>query len=291
MKGTVHSVFHNSFNVLTKDNRFITFLNSNKPMYPSSIKVEGNRSFLDLGIKPEIKIQFHPKNIDIKELNIKIYLDSATLWDEKPNLIFNKDIEKNIYIKLEKISEFILIEGNKNGIYPLLKVLKDRLKGINWISAEDNKLSKNEIYISNKFIKFIDSYIKEDLHSISLEAKKIVGFGIGLTPSMDDFLAGLMISRIYLSYYLGYSINDAYRINMTMIKNIKNRTTKVSEEMLVHSAKGKANEDVKSLMISFLGKASLDTLLYYLKKMINIGETSGTDMLLGIYIGSLILLN
>lgn len=291
MKGTVYSVFDNSFNILTNDNIFITFLNSNKPMYPNSIKVEGYKSFLDLGIKSDINVHFHQKNIGIKELNIKIYYDSATLWNEKPNLIFNKDTKRNVYIKLIKISEFLLMNGNKNGIYPLLNVLESRIIGINSILDNNIILNKSEIYISSKFIKFINNYIKEDLHSISLGVKDIVGFGVGLTPSMDDFLAGLMISRIYLSYYLDHSIKTAYEINKAIVKNIKNKTTKVSEEMLLHSSMGKANEDIRNLMVSFLGRDNLDTLFYYLKKVKNTGETSGTDMLLGIYIGSLILLN
>src|SRR5699024_7924322 len=216
---------------------------------------------------------------------------AATLWDEKPNLTFNKDVEKNVCIKLERIEEVLLIEGKRNGIFPLLITLKERIGRVDWIYESDMKLGKNEIYIREKFLNFIDSYIKGDIEKLSVQVKNIIGFGIGLTPSMDDFLAGLMVSRIYLHYYLGYSIGSAYEINYAMVKDIKNRTTRVSEEMLIFSSKGEVNEDIRDLMISFLGDASLDMFSYNLRRVINIGETSGTDILLGIYIGSLILLN
>ncbi|HLR36203.1 MAG TPA: DUF2877 domain-containing protein [Tissierellales bacterium] len=290
-EGIVHSVFDNSFNVLTEDNKFITFLNSKKLMSPYSIRIEEDVSFLDKGIKPRVKVQILSKLVSINELDIKIYYSAATLWDEKPNLTFSKDVEKNVDIKLERIEEVLLTEGKKNGIFPLLITLKERIGRIDWIYESDMKLGKNEIYIREKFLEFIDSYIKGDIEKLSVQVKNIIGFGIGLTPSMDDFLAGLMVSGIYLHYYLGYSIGSAYEINYAMVKDIKNRTTRVSEEMLIFSSEGEVNEDIRDLMISFLGDASLDMFSYNLRRVINIGETSGTDILLGIYIGSLILLN
>src|SRR5699024_10141150 len=173
----------------TEDNKFITFLNSKKLMSPYSIRIEEDVSFLDKGIKPRVKVQILSKLVSINELDIKIYYSAATLWDEKPNLTFNKDVEKNVDIKLERIEEVLLTEGKKNGIFPLLITLKERIGRIDWIYESDMKLGKNEIYIREKFLEFIDSYIKGDIEKLSVQVKNIIGFGIGLTPSMDDFLA------------------------------------------------------------------------------------------------------
>lgn len=121
--------------------------------------------------------------------------------------------------------------------------------------------------------------------------KNIIGYGIGLTPSMDDFISGMMISRIYIFYYLEKNLQTAYEFNHAIIKEIDNKTTRISEEMLKYSSLGQGNEYIKDLMISFLGNFPMEDFERNLLRSIEIGETSGTDMLLGIYTGSCILLH
>lgn len=295
LKGQVHSVFENSFNVLDENAQLITFLSPNKPMSPSSIKVEEKISFLDLPIKQGQKLTFCKDFVLDEDGKIVIYYDKASLWDKSPILFKDasllRESMENVFRKLDSMGTFILREGKKHGIVPLLKTLEGRIKGVELFIDDNIVLGKKEEFIRERFLSFIDSYKDEDINEISLRASKIIGYGIGLTPSMDDFLSGIMVSRIYLSSYLNQDLEKAYEINKAIIKHITNKTTLVSQEMMIHSSRGDVNEDLRNLMISLLTNRYTDSFNECLKKVSGFGETSGTDMISGIYIGSHILLN
>lgn len=295
LKGQVHSVFDNSFNVLDENAQLITFLGPNKPMSPNSIKIEEKISFLDLSIKQGQKLTFFKDFVLNEDSKIIIYYDKASLWDKSPILFTDTDLSResmeNVFRKLNSMGTFILREGKKHGIVPLLKTLEGRIKGVELLIDDNIVLSKKEEFIQDRFLSFIDSYSNEDIDEIALRASKIVGYGIGLTPSMDDFLSGIMVSRIYLSSYLNHDIKKAYEINKAIIKHIINKTTLVSQEMMIHSSRGDVNEDLRNLMISLLTNRCSDSFYECLKKVSSFGETSGTDMISGIYIGSCIMLN
>lgn len=286
----VHSVFNNSFNVLDHENKLITYLNSNGTMAPNSIKIGQIISFNNLGIKPKMKIIVSQRFTIIEDLNIILIHDEVKIWDGSPNLNFNKENKEKVKAKLYKTGEILSKKGNKEGIFPIIKALDKRILGIDVLLKDEIIMGKEEEFIEDRFIKFIDSYIYNNIDNISQKAKDIVGFGIGLTPSMDDFLSGMMISRVYSYYYLDYPMEKAHGFNNAIVSKIKDKTTRISQEMLIYSSRGEVNDYIRELMVSFLGNASLDYFYSNIDKVMRIGETSGTDILLGIYVGSCILL-
>lgn len=293
--GQVHSVFDNSFNVLDENNQFITFLGPSKPMSPNSIKIREKSSFLNSDIKQGQKLTFLKDYVLIEDSNIEVFYNKASLWDKKPLLFLDGGLEKefveNVLKKLNKMGSFIVKEGKKDGIAPLLKTLIGRIKGLELLLDNKMNLSKREEFIRERFLSFIDSYIMGDLDAIARKAGSIVGYGVGLTPSMDDFLSGIMVSQVYLSAYLNHDLSRTFEVNKAIIKHIKNKTTLISQEMMIHSSRGEVNEDVRNLMIFFITGSSLEDFYKCLKKVSDIGETSGIDMISGIYIGSCIALN
>lgn len=289
--GIVHSVFNSSFNVLDDNQQLITFLNAKRPMSPNSIKIGENVSYHSLGIKPKQTVYFSREIVEVKDSNIKFFLKELELWEKGPNLSFRRDNKVNILTKLNRMGEILSKEGKKDGIYPLIGSLENSLEGLEVLFDSNHTTSNRDDFIKQRFIKFIESYIEEDLVKLSKNSVDIIGYGVGLTPSMDDFLSGIMISRIYLSYYLGLKMVYAYKINEAIIKELNNKTTMVSQELLRFSSVGEANDYVKDLMVSFLGISPMKVFIDNLEKVLSIGETSGTDMLLGIYIGSRIILN
>jgi len=295
VRGQIHSVFDNSFNVLDENSKLISFLGPNKPMAPYSIRIKEKISFLDLGLEKGQQLTFFKDFVSIGSTDIVIHYNKALLWDSSPILFQDKrlarDSIENVFTKLSLMAEFILNEGKKEGIFPLLKTLKDKIKYIDKLFDDTITLSKKEDFIKDRFLSFMDSYISEDVEKLPQSASKVVGYGIGLTPSMDDFLSGIMASRIYLSSYLNLDLKKAYEINEAIIKNINNKTTLVSQEMMKCSSRGEVNEDFRSLIISLLANRGIDDFYKYLEKVSDFGETSGTDIICGVYIGSLIMLN
>ncbi|WFA10111.1 DUF2877 domain-containing protein [Tissierella sp. Yu-01] len=280
LTGIVHSVFDNAFNVLTSDNKFITFLNYSKPMAPNAIRLSRNISFLDFNIEPNMKLYFYKDFIWLRDLNITFIIDKASKWDSCPVFTYSKEKENKLQRKISFIEEFLINEGKKDGILPLLLFLNEKHKDFG---------NKDFLFIKDRFLDFVDSYLHYSKLRISDKVKKIIGFGAGLTPAMDDFISGLMVSRIYIYDYLNMNLNECIEFNYLMIGEIDGKTTRVSEEMLKYSSKGKVNENIRNLMISLFSDSSFEGLMENLKAVASFGETSGTDIISGIYFGSKIL--
>lgn len=282
--GEVHSVFKSTINILSDDGKFIPIVINNKPMSPHSIKLSENIDFRNFDIHMGSRVRFKKNSLNIS--NINIYYKEPKLWNKSIRLVSSKDTYDNLLLKSDIISGFILGKGNKDGIYNLMQFISKEQSPFKDITLED----QSQLFIKDRFISFIDAFQNHHLDSINSHSKKIIGFGPGLTPSMDDFISGLMISNIYISYFLGLSMEKAYKLNRKIINDIENRTTLVSEEMLNQSSLGEANEDIRNLMITIIGTDSSEKLNDLLARVIDYGHSSGTDILCGIYTGICILM-
>lgn len=282
--GKVHSIFKSTMNILSRDGKLISIILKDKPMSPYSIKLEKKLNFKELNIEIGEKIIFTKTSLFSK--NIIVYYKDAILWDKKANLISNIDTYENFLIKLNLIKKFIYNKGNKNGIYKLMKFIPGDL----YYSHNNNIITKSEIFIKKRFISFINGFKEYDIDYINNLSKRIIGFGVGLTPSMDDFLSGVMIANVYISYFLDFNLGNAYLLNNEIIKGIQNMTTLISEEMLKSASLGETNEDIRDLMTALVGHIDEKELHRILTRVISFGHSSGTDILCGIYTGSYILI-
>lgn len=290
-EGEIHSIFDNSFNVITCDNSIVTILRPDKSMSPNSIKVIDNISFLSLGMKRGEKVEFNKDYMSLINKEIKIYYDKSIRWNSEPNLVFVREKKKTLEEKLNLVGLFLQKSGNRDGILPLLNTLDVVIEDIQVVLDKDYRLNKSEEFIYKRFIDFIKAFKNNKLDEISGLTKKIIGFGSGLTPSMDDFICGLMVANIYLTYFLDLNMDLAYKINYEIVKNIDNKTTKISEEMLKWSSKAKVSQDIRELLVSLLSTEDKKDIIKKISKVADFGNSSGTDILCGIYIGSKILLS
>lgn len=290
--GTVHSVFNNACNIETKD-KFITLLSKNKYMVPMSLIVDIGEeiNFNSLGIKQNSEMELNVNVIKFNERNIYIDLEKAQSFFPgavlKPSILLEENLLKNIKV----IGYTLKTQGKLYGIGPLINILKSDLQVLELISLPIDFFDNNFDFIRNRFINFIKTVIDSDIENISYMGGSVIGFGIGLTPSMDDFISGIMISFIYLGSYYKLNMSRIYEFNKELIKRGLNKTTRVSSEMLMHSSKGKTNEAVRELMLSIIHELDKEKIIKALIKTINFGETSGSDTALGIYVGCKIMTN
>ncbi len=287
-QGIIHSVFKNSINILGEDSRFISVITSNKPMCPNTIKVDILHSFDAGSINAGEKGGFIKNSFISKHLNI--YYGDCILWDKRMDFSYEKDNLENLLLKLQLMGKFILYHGNKNGIFTILQSLKGQLDYVSDIFDKNYTLGKRDLFVKDRFLEFIKSYRDSKLEEVNQNSKRIIGFGQGLTPAMDDFLSGMMIANVYISHFLRLNIENAYSLNSSIVKDINNRNTLVSEEMLKLSSIGEANEDIRKLMVNLVGTSTMQEIYRLFNRVADLGHSSGTDILCGIYIGSYILL-
>jgi len=121
-----------------------------------------------------------------------------------------------------------------------------------------------------------------DVVAAKKATKELVGLGIGLTPSADDMLSGIMVSLV-----LG-SLNGIGSDMKGFVSSIggacRGRTTALSQEFLLQAASGRANERVTRLVEKICTGGASEVRAAVLDA-VKIGETSGTDMVVGVILG------
>ncbi|MBF8984218.1 DUF2877 domain-containing protein [Lutibacter sp. B2] len=289
INGKVHSVFKTACNIITTDDELISILTCEKFISPMSVVVGTRKKFAQLGIKQNLPVRIIKKHILFKEINLDIDLSKTKIWDFKPNFNYIKDTEENIINKLRYIEEYMYRYGNSDGISNIVFCLGNYVEELKTYENNDISLNQYSKFIIHRITKFLKLCMDDDRENISEAAKKIIGFGPGLTPSADDFIVGLMTSFIYLSDYFGLDILKVYEFNKEIVKDIRNRTTLVSEKMLMFASVGEVSEGIKRLMKSFLSISEEKEFINSLIDVLNFGGTSGTDILSGIYVGSKII--
>ncbi len=288
-EGVVHSVFHNACNIVTPDGKLITLLTEEKSMFPYSVRIKGCNNFYTIGLEQGMLLKFHKENITLLNLALSIEIKDAEVWNCQTIFTYEKAEIKDVYNRKDYIGKYIYKQGKLEGVGALIFNLSNEYSLFNSLDDKKVPLSKHQQFIFKRFCKFIETVINYDLLNISKATTDIIGFGPGLTPSTDDFISGLMMALVYVTDYLNKDVNDVFKINSYIIRDISSKTTTISESMLKFAAKGETSETVRHLLIEILNKDGLK-LNSYLEELLNFGDTSGTDILSGIFIGSLIVL-
>ncbi|SCY73449.1 DUF2877 domain-containing protein [Alkaliphilus peptidifermentans] len=288
INGKIHSIFNRVLNIITPDDKLISIVSSQVPIPPRGIVLElpSQNSFHSLNFNPGMKVTINKQYLEAADGKFQLNLSEALVWDSRPDSTFDKAQDVDFKKKLELFREALVSEGNFNGIAPIFAKLEKQLTNR---SNNDEILYNHYCYfIERRMLKLLDSIINNNTEGARKAAKEIVGFGPGLTPSADDFLTGLIIAMVYCTIYLAENVEKIYKIAESLVEGVEFRTTKISAEMLTFASNGEVSENVKQLMISLFSVSKPEDLNNPLKSVINNGETSGTDLAAGIYIGCLL---
>ncbi|MHC6180067.1 oxamate carbamoyltransferase subunit AllH family protein [Clostridium sp. JNZ X4-2] len=292
VEGKVHSVFKSACNMETRKG-LVTLLSSDRNMAPMSILVDNHRqvNFIDIGIRKDLKFVFSENVIYNTEKNILIELNNVRSWYSGVLIKAPKCTEKEILENIKVLEEELGVYGKFHGIGWLISALSDEVPELQLRHFCICPYKKALEFIKCRFIQFIRDLLKCDWRQLGERGESIIGYGPGLTPAMDDFISGLMISFIYFGNCCNLSFSSICELNKKIISSGLDRTTRISAEMLRHSAVGETNDAVRKLLTSLIACKDRKVIVSSLLNTIDYGETSGTDTVLGIYVGSKILTN
>lgn len=127
-----------------------------------------------------------------------------------------------------------------------------------------------------------------DAESAASSATRLLGLGPGLTPSGDDFLAGLLATLKWFEQYPRRQ--HAPHVDRVMaeviVREAQARTTTLSSQLLAHAANGLLYEPAMTLGAALL-TGQTNALRPAAQQLFEIGHTSGTDMAMGMLVGAL----
>lgn len=279
--GIIHSVFNRVCNITFDSLPIVSLILESIPMKPMAVSLKNSENFSMhyFGLKPGQRVVYSYNKLEILEANFTLYLNDLKSIDCRPNFNFSKGSIDQVRSNILELS-YILENGNPSGLLPMLSDFKNSM-------GEKHKAIPPNIYSQFAWPRTIDlikSITQLNFIEITNASRRIVGLGPGLTPSSDDMLIGLMISLIYASYYYNWNEDKIKSVNSSILNGAEGKTSQLSYEMMSFAAQGEVTENIHQLMTCIYS----DNTQSFYKSTISVmdyGETSGSDLLLGIYIG------
>ncbi len=246
--GRVHSVFKHSANI-EAGNRLITVSSQESAENPDSIEIgrhdTGLLSLLEIG--------------------------SSAKWDLN-RFTFDKF---SILVRNGKYAA-----PNFDNKFPPKKIaspteVRKRLKGLKFV----HELNAREESLLRELIGAAGSGNDSECASV---LRKAIGLGGGMTPSMDDAIAGVMA---VVKFFEVCGKNLAGNFIESVCRESENRTTDISRKYFFCAAEGRFSMPIiKTVMSIFAEGEKLDTAS--VQRLLEFGHTSGRDTLRGIFLAA-----
>ncbi len=241
-KSIVHSVYRNTINV-TVNGKLLALQTANSPVSPISLITDlDSDSINKFALKAGDKISFSHKN--------------ATVIDLAPKQPIPHPVRHDLYKKFIRI-----VTHSQTGGFDLIFQVSPKVDQDFILSAAETKI--HEVH------RFCD---KNQYPQAAAKLSELIGLGIGLTPSGDDFLCGVLAGL----YIHGKEFSEfAYCLRDSIRKNL-HRTNEISQAFLTCAMDGHFSFAVNELW----NNPDLDRIS---KIFHEIGHSSGMDTLCGIY--------
>lgn len=247
-----HSVFTNVLNFIDEDNHLISIVSNKIGGGPNNIVINDIKDLDNI----TLNIRDHTLCIN----NYEYFKNELNYYDDcLPNIYF----DKSIFIKNIKILKRILIEKGDP---------------VSAVFLLDSSREKN---FNAPFKRNLMQYLKKGMNNLITSGfkngVKLSGAGMGLTPQGDDLINGILLGLVVYEKITGRS---TFNIRKSLYKT-SNKTNIISKTFLYYSYIGKYYEKFKNLFITLTKNKDIDVAIM---DYLNIGETSGADILTGFII-------
>lgn len=270
-EATVHSVFKTSLNLLSSG-RLVTLLSGSRPLYPYSVRLQSERL---PALAPGDRVLMDEHEFLLPKGG-RIRLSGASVGALSLTRYSRETLSSPTEERLRELRAVLLQKGKPDGFLPLLTLLEPGESPL-----ESNLYAD---FAAARIPALFEAVRQNDPEAAGKAAYSIAGCGIGLTPSADDFLTGLMASL----FMEAHKRDELTRITplLTAIANAAApRTNLISGTFLMEAAAGLTSRDTGELLQTLYTCVLSQGITPSAMNVIAFGETSGTDILIGIYFG------
>jgi len=291
--GCVTAVFKNTFNIQI-GKIFLANIGSNiYAPHPRSILVskEDFNNHLAQKVRVGVSLKGCSKYFCFPELGLSLSTEYASLFIPKVeianDILHVNEIKFNL---LWGIWEATRLRGNYPGKcgsplagYFMSKYAKAKFDTSS--SCESTFSCNMREALWYRINVFLDAVRRCSLSKISNSAREIIGLGVGLTPSGDDFLAGFVSGAVILGNTKKNLKRYSTRIAEIVCFWATSRTTDVSISMIRDASHGEVSEPAANFVKSVLQIRDPYEAAVSANQLMSIGETSGEDFLNGLACG------
>jgi len=277
--GEVHSVFDRTFNILI-GGELVGVARSGASRSPINLitDIPPSESMPSLGVQKGMQVRRVGDRVLVGEV-FEISLDGAELWQQKTRAERYLDPEL-IQRNLDLAKQLAASKARREGLGQLLPFVNEISAGKVPQTSDLNMAAKAVLH---PLVDLVNAARSENVERVKGVAQKLIGLGPGLSPSADDALSGFTAALWWVSNSLNKGVDRVKKIN-EIIVGCSGTTTLLSQQLLKHAAKGETNERVGELLEAILTGTTPDV-KKSVEEVLQIGETSGIDMMVGLLLG------
>jgi len=270
----VFSISTNTVNLLVDDDALITLSNSKHAVMPMGLVIENGLEFNRM-FKAGDLVRLGQDHLVMNSSLGLIQLESAQVWDPTPDSEDKLKPRDSLVQITDRLIDWLTLQP-RIGLLPLLLSLTAH-------SRTDNDESTDSFsrYIAGGLLRFVDALSMLDWKSALKTAYNLVGFGIGSTPSCDDFLVAYLVVLTVAQKLDPNQFGWVIEFNHGISELAKARTTTVSAHMLTHAASGKVSQNHQRLIQACIFDDKSDW-FELVRDVAQTGASSGMDFLLGL---------
>ncbi len=209
----------------------------------------------------------------------------AVLWDE-PALPYHRTSSPvNLVETFRAVLHQLLQTNQPSGFGYLLSAIMEGipLESSSFLEGKTPSLSRLTLQAVDRIRECL---WRQDYVGLPMPTVSLIGLGEGLTPSGDDFLGGLFHSRYILD-----EIHPDWKVHTRnysdFIHNSRHLTNEISFTLLQDHALGHTLEPLHLLGSGLLAGQSPEYLLSPARALVDIGHSTGWDLLTGFSVGLL----
>jgi len=230
---------------------------------PAGILVRGSTNLVALGVRPGMSFEPTPGGWSIPPAGIRIDVTGAATWSpalpRTARLVRGPDLASRVAVARAITSR----SARAGGLWP-----SERR------SSEEPWLIRARALIDA----LLDGLRNDDGDRATGAALGLVGLGIGLTPSGDDYLIGMLAGL----EATGHPLHGILAV--AVAEDVAARTTRVGAAGLTHASLGAYPERLHDVLVAVASEAATSRDLgRAVERAMEFGATSGSDTLAGLF--------
>lgn len=261
----IYSVYQSVCNIILQD-RLVAMVVKDFELSPDIIVIDTESPFTDFDLKTGESVSINLSGAECFEASLDKSI-KGQIFDKIKCKDHQNESSRAVFarynFRLNYISRLTKTYGVSSPLYKAFFCCEVNPEGM-------VKLFSEQLGEITKFAE------KGMVYETADSASKVCGLGIGLTPSGDDFIAGMLLS-------FSVTGNSGEQIKR-VAESCSDKTLLISAQMIANAAQGRARlSELDFLKAFFLGEKEDIKQLFY--KVLSFGSSSGTDTMIGIIVG------
>lgn len=270
----VHSIFRGAVNLLSPDKELATIARTDLDIMPMGMIVDLSSHAAWPFENDDSVLYGGQMEFVLPNSESRIRFRNARVWS--PELAVPSGEVTCASKEMLDLIKKTLLELDSGGVASVIR----------FIDGDSNEPSScTNIYarfITGDICSFLEAVEGKNWDLSLSRAELLIGFGPGLTPSCDDFLAAFILSLYYRNLWNHSDDHALLNFLHDVVDLARSRTTIVSYSMLKHASRGKASCSYLKVLDA-LATQNIPELHRAIERVLEFGATSGADFLFGVW--------